>query len=275
MHEISWRLSSSGNGRQVAAAGAQAGLDVHHRDAQVEGRERRGHRRAGVAVDEHGRREAPAERRPRASAFAGCDRRTTRWQKSSKRRITDATRSFSCARVPPTHSVDVGLDPGELEDLARPSGGAGRSRRRSARSDSLSRSARMIGTSLIASGRVPTTIGTTSRGVSWGGASRCAGAAAGGVRTIAGSAAVGTDVESWSAALSSTSRARSTREPLPASLNALPLVEYSIAELMAGDIRLGDCALPPASARGRRGRMGVSATRGQYLSPMRRGLLAW
>jgi hypothetical protein len=110
--------------------------------------------------------------------------------------------------------------------------------------DSLARIARMIGTSLIASGRVPTTTGTTSRGVSWRGVSRCAGAAAGGVRTIAGPAAVGTDVESWSAASSSTRRARSTGEPLPASLNALPLVEYSIAELMAGDIRLGTVRYP-------------------------------
>ena len=43
-----------GERREVVAAGAQPGLDVHDRDAQVEGRERGGERGAGVAVDEHG-----------------------------------------------------------------------------------------------------------------------------------------------------------------------------------------------------------------------------
>lgn len=46
---------------QVAAAGAQAGLDVHHRDPQVEGGKGRRHRRAGVAVDEDRGRAAAAE----------------------------------------------------------------------------------------------------------------------------------------------------------------------------------------------------------------------
>ena len=59
-----------GERRHVAGAGAQPGLDVHHGNAEVEGRERRADRRAGVAVDEHGGREAP-----RAHVLGGRRRR--------------------------------------------------------------------------------------------------------------------------------------------------------------------------------------------------------
>ena len=93
--------------RQVEAAGAQAGLDVDDRDPQVERGQRRRHRRAGVAVDEHRGGNLAAEDLLVAWRVAA-GRRTTRRQKSSKRRITDATRSFSCARASPTQSVDVG-----------------------------------------------------------------------------------------------------------------------------------------------------------------------
>ena len=60
MHEMSWRLSSSGNG-EVQPAGAQARLDVQDGDAQVERGERRGHRAARVAVDEDGGGEAAVQ----------------------------------------------------------------------------------------------------------------------------------------------------------------------------------------------------------------------
>ena len=82
-------------------------------------------------------------------------------QKSSNRRITEATRSFSCERFDPAHSTTSGLIPRELEDVGHHAlvlaGGDHEwlvvltfGKRR------------MMGTSLIASGRVPTMIGTTS-----------------------------------------------------------------------------------------------------------------
>ena len=61
MQEISCRLKSSGKRREVAPSGPQAGLEVHHRDAQVEGGEGRGQRRASVAVHEDGHRVLPRD----------------------------------------------------------------------------------------------------------------------------------------------------------------------------------------------------------------------
>ena len=57
MREISWRFSSSGNGRQRRAR-AQARLDVPDRDAQVEGGQRGGDRRRWCRLDERAGGEA-------------------------------------------------------------------------------------------------------------------------------------------------------------------------------------------------------------------------
>ena len=106
-----------------------------------------------------------AGRRPlRVSATVGGSSKSTSKrsaQKSSKRRITVATRSLRLERLRAGPEDDIGLDVGQLEDvvdhLVVLAGGD---------DDRLvvgaARSARMIGTSLIASGRVPTTTGTLS-----------------------------------------------------------------------------------------------------------------
>ena len=75
MREISWRFSSSGNGGQVEPAGAQARLDVHDGDAQVEG----------------GQRGGDAERCRRARARRRGSRSRASWSRVAARRCRRRT----------------------------------------------------------------------------------------------------------------------------------------------------------------------------------------
>ena len=132
-----------------------------------------------------------AGKRPSRTSSSVASAGETSWnhwpKKSSKRSITEATRSFRRDRVSPIQSVTSAQMPASLKTS------------RTIRScwpvvttiglkRSLSRNARMIGISLIASGRVPTTTSTLTLGAAaWGAAARMSeatGASEGGMESL-------------------------------------------------------------------------------------------
>ena len=150
MRAISWRFSSSGNGRHVAGRRCAA-RPRRGPPGSAGGRPRarppspRWCRRARAPRPGSARRGRPrAVAVVRGDVVEPLDGRSRRSGAS-----TDETRSFRLARaVAGPERARAAEMPAMLEDLARPCGGAGRSTRRPAGSDSLSRSARMIGTQL-------------------------------------------------------------------------------------------------------------------------------
>ena len=102
--------------REVRAAGPQPGLDVHHRDPEVEGGERRRHRRGGVAVDQGRGGAAAAEDVVGARMGIGVD------VEALDAEVFEALhhRSHPLVQVGAPRAGpegDVGLDLGELEDV--------------------------------------------------------------------------------------------------------------------------------------------------------------